>query len=94
MSEVPHCPDCKRADTVQVRKAPGYEYYCDNCQRVIYPDDIVDGPYIDMVSERMFRNAEEIKKNAEFEFNDKCSCEYCEKGRPGLDEIREKFENI
>lgn len=91
MSEVPHCPSCNRADTVSVRAGPGYEYYCSTCNRIIKPDEITDGPFIDMVSERMFREYEQRKNNAVFEFNDNCECEYCERGCPGLEEIKQKF---
>jgi hypothetical protein len=87
MSEVPHCPDCKRADKVKVRSGRGYSYYCNNCDIVIMPDEIVDGPFIDMVKERMFNHPEKVKNKAEFDFSDKCTCEWCEDGRPGIDDI-------
>lgn len=87
MTEVPHCPNCYRADTVVVRRGPGYEYYCRNCNTIIKPDDITDAPFIDMVKDRMFNNPERVKKNAEYTFSDECECQYCERGRPGLEEI-------
>lgn len=91
MSEVPHCPECKRADKVKVKNGSGYEYYCRNCERTIKTDDIVDGPFIDMVSDSMFKNPKKVKQNSEFDFNEQCTCGYCERGRPGLEEIKESL---
>lgn len=88
MSEVPHCPDCGRADTVTPRRGPGYEYYCDNCDRVIQTSEITDAAFIDMVSRSMFRDPDQIEEQAEKDFfSDKCECEWCERGRPGLEEF-------
>jgi hypothetical protein len=88
---VPHCPECKRADKVKTRSGNGYEYYCNNCFNVILPDEIVEAAFIDMVKDSMFKNPEKVKSNAEFEYSEKCECDYCSKGRPGLDELKEKF---
>lgn len=87
MSEVPHCPECARADTVTVRQGPGYEYYCRNCARVIEPDDVTDAAWIDMVSDTMFRDADAASERATHNYSPECECDWCERGRPGMDAI-------
>ena len=87
MSEVPHCPECARADTVDVRKGPEYEYYCRRCARVIKPDDVTDAAWVDMVSEMMFNDPQGVKERSEHNYSTNCECSWCERGRPGMDAI-------
>jgi hypothetical protein len=89
MSEVPHCPECGRADTVSSRRGPGWEYYCDipGCQTLFEADDVTDAAWIDMVSEMMFSDSEAVIEQAEHEYADDCACDWCERGRPGMDDI-------
>lgn len=86
MSEVPHCPDCNRADRVGARRGT-YEYYCDNCDLVFDPDDVVDAAWIDMVANRMFDHPAEALDRAAHEYSDDCECQWCDRGRPGMDKI-------
>jgi transcription initiation factor TFIIIB Brf1 subunit/transcription initiation factor TFIIB len=87
MSEVPHCPECERADTVTVRDGSQYEYYCRNCNLVIEPDDVTDAAWIDMVSDSMFTDAEAVSASATHDYSSECECDWCERGRPGIDDI-------
>lgn len=84
MSEVPHCPECRRADTVEVRKGPRYEYYCSNCNRVIEADDIEDKVFFERVKRSMFKNPRKVEDQVVHEYSEKCQCEWCERGRPGI----------
>jgi len=85
MSEVPHCPSCLEADSVSVRNGPTCEYYCRSCNLVIVPDDVIDIAWIDMVSDSMFKNPEEVKETASKDYSDSCDCDWCSRGRRGLE---------
>jgi len=90
MSEVPHCPECGRADTVDTRSGPGWEYYCHipGCQTLFEPDDVVDAAWIDMVAERMFDDPEAAHNRATHdEYSADCECGWCDRGRPGVESI-------
>lgn len=85
MSEVPHCPDCRRADKVKTTAMPRYTYYCRNCDRTIEPNEIEDVAFIDMVSKSMFRDYDDVAEQARPFYSDGCECQWCERGRPALD---------
>lgn len=87
MSNVPHCPECRRADRVEWRKGPKYEYYCRSCNHVFEPDDVLDAAWIDIMSDKMFTNPDDIAERAEHGYSDKCECDWCEDGRPGMAEL-------
>lgn len=80
LTDVPHCPECHRADRVEARPGPSHEFYCDQptCQTVFYPDDVVDGPWVDLSSDFMFDDPEETTLQAgKIIFADDCTCTYC-----------------
>lgn len=85
IQEVPHCPDCGRADAVTIQESPDYSYGCTNpfCGRAeILLEDIVDWPFMDMCSSMFDDERIEKAANNPMEFSDECECDWCQRGRP------------
>jgi hypothetical protein len=80
MTEVPHCPECHRRDYVKPRSGYNIHYRCDNpsCENIFYPDDVVDGPWVDMVHDSIFNDPVATTLEAgRIAFADDCTCDYC-----------------
>lgn len=94
MGEVPHCPDCNRADIVDVRNG-SYTYWCHSCDHVIRPDDVTDGPWVDMVADRMFVDAETTTMNAtDVTFSEACCCDYCLRVRDRVVDVEQMRRDV
>lgn len=78
MTDVPHCPECHRADHVEPTVGVDYQCRYPECSTLFTPDDVVDGPWVDLAADSVFDDVEETTLNAgKIIFADDCTCTYC-----------------
>lgn len=79
MTQVPHCPDCGRADTVDPHqtRSGDYAWVCNKpaCGRdVITQSDVRDIPF--MAGSQLYDESD-IKSVSEQDYSNECTCNWC-----------------